>query len=343
MTPDPATIPDPWSDPADTFQPFDPDGGLIFAFTLPGSPEAFSRPLTWNSLATATAPVWIHLDRTREHARQWLTESSGLDAPTIDALLAENTRPRIAERSAGLLVILRGVNMTPGAEPDELISIRLWLDQSRIITLRQHRFVTIRDLRRRAQRADAPATTHHLLAAICSGLTHSLGPVVENLQALLDESEDALSLEEPHRVSAHDLAIVRRHAITLRRYLAPQRDALSALLHTTTLGPAVRADILEAIDRTSRFVEDLEEVRDRAAVSQEELRAQRELRNARVMYLLTIVAAIFLPLSFFTGLLGINVAGIPGQTNPTAFWLVSLGLSIAAIAIIVLFRRLRWL
>ena len=59
--------------------------------------------------------------------------------------------------------------------------------------------------------------------------------------------------------------------------------------------------------------------------------------------MLTIVAGIFLPLSFLTGLLGINVGGMPGADNPEAFWVVVTACLAVFVTLIVVFRRLRWL
>lgn len=334
-------------EPDDTFRPFDEAGGLILAVRLPGSPEQFDHRLTWDDLGRAdeSRPNWIHLDRTRDRAQSWLRETSGLDPLACEALLADETRPRATEHDGGVLVILRGVNLNPGAEPDELISIRLWADDSRIITLRQHRFQTVQELRRRAQRGQAPANPAGVLSFIALGLAARLTGVVENLQELLDDAETALSEESPSSVDVSRLADVRRQAVRLRRYLAPQRDALSHLLLSTSplIAGTVRREIVEALDRITRIVEDLEDVRDRAAVSQEEHRAQREMRSSRTMYLLTLVAAIFLPLTFVTGLLGINVGGIPGSSDRWAFWVVSVSLLAMAAGLVVAFRKMRWI
>jgi len=63
----------------------------------------------------------------------------------------------------------------------------------------------------------------------------------------------------------------------------------------------------------------------------------------KAMYVLSIVAAIFLPLGLLTGLLGINVGGIPGTENEWAFTLVSLVLMAIAIGLVVWFRKIKWL
>lgn len=63
----------------------------------------------------------------------------------------------------------------------------------------------------------------------------------------------------------------------------------------------------------------------------------------KAMYVLSIVAAIFLPLGLLTGLLGINVGGIPGTENRWAFTLIAVALVFIAIGLLVWFRRIKWL
>ena len=92
-----------------------------------------------------------------------------------------------------------------------------------------------------------------------------------------------------------------------------------------------------------RQIEDLDEVRDRAILAQEEL-ANRiaEEMNER-SYVFTAVAGIFLPLGFLTGLLGINVGGMPGVEDGAAFWIVVLLCGALGVGLTFLFRLRRWL
>lgn len=332
-----------------SFTPFDGEGGLIFATRLPGAPDDLNGARrSWSDLATPgePPPLWVHLDRTRERAQRWLREEAGLDPVAADALLDEETRPGAQQFEGGLLVILRGVNLNPGAAPDELITIRLWLAPTRIITLRQFHFQTIANLRSLAQSGAAPRSPGAFLAAVAEGLTDDLGPVVENLGALLDEIEEGmLERDTDDRGARARLASIRRQAITLRRYLVPQRDALHALASAPTdlITAREQASLRHAADQTARVVEALEETRDRAAVTSDEIRARHEARLGRTLYLLTIIATVMLPLGFLTGLLGINVGGVPLADSPRGFLIVCAALAALAAVEIVWFRRMRWL
>ena len=88
-----------------------------------------------------------------------------------------------------------------------------------------------------------------------------------------------------------------------------------------------------------RYVEDLDESRERAAVTQEELAGRISDRMNKTMYMLAIVATVFLPLGLLTGLLGINVGGIPGTDNTYAFLIVCLMLVSLAFAELWFFIR----
>jgi zinc transporter len=93
----------------------------------------------------------------------------------------------------------------------------------------------------------------------------------------------------------------------------------------------------------TRFVEDLDSARERAAVAQEELLGRLSEQMDKRMYLLSLVAAIFLPLGFLTGLLGINVGGIPGAEYHWGFTLVTLMIVILVVVQVVLFRIKKWI
>jgi zinc transporter len=109
------------------------------------------------------------------------------------------------------------------------------------------------------------------------------------------------------------------------------------------LGDIDKVHIREIAERTARFIDDLDSARDRAAITQEELNNHLSEQMNKTMYILSIVAAIFLPLGLITGLLGINVGGIPGTENKFAFAYVTAFLVVFAFALVLVFKRKRWI
>ena len=294
--------------------------------------------------------LWVHLDGTHAKTESWLREQSGLDTFVIDGLLASETRPRCDAYHDGILLILRGVNLNPGAEPEDMVSIRIWIDEGRVISTRLRRLMAVDDIREQLADGKGPVSTGHLVARLTARLTDRLGPVIEELSDQVADLEEQLigsdGAGQPDlREVRRELIDLRRVAISLRRYIAPQRDALGRLsqLDEKWLDERVRGRLRETVDRVTRITESLDEVRERTAVVQDELMNRISQRMERTMYLLTIVATIMLPLGFLTGLLGINVGGIPGADVTWAFWAVC-GLLAAVVAIEVwALRHLKWL
>jgi len=316
------------------------EGGLIFAVALNGQGGCIE--LEWESMTEKDGRVhWIHLHRLKEPARAWLRETSELDSIVTEALLVEDTRPRSVIMGRGLMLILRGVNLNEGADPEDMVSIRLWLEEQRIISLRYPKVMAIQDVRESLDAGRGPHNVGDFIADLVARLVDRAVPVVEELAEQIDvlEADIANGHQKDLRITSVEL---RRRAIILRRYFSPQRDVLSRIQgeRLPFLEDVHRAQLRESADRLLRLVEDLDTLRERAAIAREELMARHSEEMNRNMYILAMVSAIFLPLGLITGLLGINVAGIPGESFQWAFTVVCGMLVILAGVGIWILRRL---
>lgn len=320
------------------------EDGLVVAYLLDGS--GGGRRLDWDAVR-AWRPedglLWVHLVRDAENTRAWLQNDSALDPLVVEALLAESTRPRTAQIGDGALVFLRGVNLNPGADPEDMVSIRLWFDANRIVSVRMRRLLSIDDLRAAIDRGQGPHASGDFIVFLADLLASRMTGVIADIDDHVDRIQDSV-LEAESRQQRTELNGLRREIIALRRYLAPQRDALARLLNlkTSWIGERDQLHLREEADRIARYVEDLDAARERAAVTQEELGNRlAEQMNAR-MYVLSVVAAIFLPLGFLTGLFGINVGGIPLAEDPSGFIEIILLLGLITVAQVLIFRWRRW-
>lgn len=290
------------------------------------------------------AASWIHLDLNDESAGQWLESDLGLPALVREALLDQETRPRIASYDSGTLVILRGVNLNPGAKPEDMVSIRLWVEPQRVVSGVLRQLKAIATLEGRFRSGQGPKTSGAFIATLADLLTENAVPIVTAMDERLDDIEVEIEAGRDQEVRS-ELLDLRHRALALRRFVAPQRDALSRL---TSLPPPWLAleeqrSLQETADEVTRLVEHLNFVWERAAMLQEQALARSAEQTNRRLYMLSIVAGIFLPLSFVTGLLGINVGGIPGGDTPFGFLAVCLLLIAVGLLEYLIFRRLRWL
>lgn len=288
--------------------------------------------------------LWIDLSLDSASARQWLRESDTIDAAAADILLAVETRPRTVPIDDGMIVVMRGINMHPGATPDDMVAVRMLLRTDLIVTSRRRRVLSIRDVRDALLDGNGPASTGQFLVALSEALSGRIADAVDNLENTLAAIDERLAAGDVEVVRT-DLGIVRRQSAAIRRHLAPQRDAIDRLVRSSSglLSDVEAFELREAGDQLTRHIEDLDLVRENALVAQEELTNRIAMEQNARMYLLSVVAAIFLPLTFVTGLLGMNVAGLPGTESPTGFFysmIIMLGLGAALVAV---FRWKRWI
>ncbi len=287
---------------------------------------------------------WIHLQRHGPDVLGWLMADDNIPESAVHLLLAEETRPTVHAMESGHIINLRGVNLNPDAAPEDMVAVRIWVEKDRIITLRKPRIVAVQAIRELCEAGEPPDSIGDFLSQLVGGLIERMDPVIANLDDRLDSLEET-ELEEASNTHRNRLGHLRRQAIALKRFLSPQRDALSKLsmLKVSWLLPEHVQAIHEAHDHTSRMVEALDAIRERAGLLHEEFSSQMAEKNNRNSYVLAVIAAIFLPLGFLTGLLGINVGGVPGVDSPWGFAAVTLLVIVLGIAEFAVLRWMRWI
>lgn len=267
-----------------------------------------------------------------------------LDSGIADLLMIDQTRPRFASYPNGSLLILRGVGHLSSSLDEELVSVRLWIEPDRVISFVRRPVAAIAEIFAQYDLNTGPASPAEFVAELAQRLVENMTDIMatieDDIAALEVESSLGATKELQERMANRRMSI-----IPLRRYLAPQRDALIQLLATRVdwLNEDTRHRLRNALDITTRYIEDLDEARDQLEVIQTSLAVQFAERTNKALLLLSVVTAIFLPLSLIAGLLGINVSHIPFSDHPAAFWGVCVFLLMIGALQIFLVRRLGWL
>jgi zinc transporter len=321
--------------------------GLLHALLLDGKGGA--RALEWPEVL-AWKPddglLWLSLDYSTTEVTEWLNTKSELDPITISALTDADPRPRAVAHGDKLLLIMRGINNNAGADPEDMISVRIWIEPKRVLTLRHRPSTSVRSIMIDLDRGAGPRNSAELALLLVERMVEHVVSRVDVLGDAVAACEDrALGDVDNLAELRHSLADHRRRAIALRRFLAPQRDAMARLggIAVPWLDQQHRARIGEVSEDMLRALEELDAARDRAAVTQEELSSRvAETANQR-LYLLSIITAFFLPLGFVCALLGVNVGGVPLRDDDWAFWALIGLFAIYAGAQWWLFRRRHWL
>ena len=264
--------------------------------------------------------LWIHLEGRDDHDLSFLKRQDDIPDIAANALVATETRPRCYRIEDGAIVNLRGPGDVDPQDSDRLVSIRMWVRRNRVTSL-SRRTLGATAAAIRLYEGGKIHDAGDLVSAFSREISRELDPQVAALGDQLDGCESELDEGNLYRLRTQ-IAQIRSDAIGFRRFVAPNRDALLELaaLDLDWLADDDRLHIREAADRFARMTEELEAVRERAALLHEQLTDLRAEQLDQRSLLISMVAFIFLPLTFVTGLLGMNVEGIPFAREPWAFW-----------------------
>lgn len=316
--------------------------GFLFARFIDAQGEAKKIGFEQiNTLDISNGYLWLHLDRDDKRVIQWLHDEPDIDDMVVDVLKADDSRPRIINHHQGVLINLRGVNLNPQHKPEDMLPIRLWIHQHLVITMQIDALKSVDELLTRVDAQNAPKTQGEFVVDLAKLLLFNIESTVDELEYEIDVIEqnvfnddslnnvqDRFTLKKLTQAKrsqsqgvAQELSYVRRTAIMLHRFLAPQQIALNNFSHLeySWITSSDRFELQDVTDQTARITEELEEIRKRAAIAHEFMAEQNMEKMNTTMLLLAVVSVVFMPMGLVSGLLGMNVAGVPWTENPLGF------------------------
>lgn len=263
-----------------------------------------------------------------------------------ELLTVPNTRTRCTVLDDRAMVVLRVAR--PGAEPEDVGRqlLSLLIEKGRVIVASELNIVDLLGLAQWQQTHHAPVSPADLVARLALRAADRLEPLVERMGDNLDDVEEALMLgRRREKDVGSKLARLRRTLIQLRRLIWPQRDVLNTLEieELSFLTTRDRVRLREASARTARLGDELQSLSERAVLVHEQILDTRAEQMNQTMLVLAAVTAVFMPLTVISGILGMNVSGIPFHDSPWAFWVVTGGLVAVAVAIVFWMKRRKWL
>lgn len=322
---------------------------LVNAYEI--APDGTAQAIDWETLLQGLPPIaegkylWVHLDWMGDGVRDWLINIAGIDPIITDTLSTRGTRPAVFFYDPGYSLNLRGVNLNAENDPADMISVRFWVTGNMVITLRKQPLKAFDDIRNAIAQKNAPRSIDDFVLTAAERLAFRVENVVLGLEEdveLIEEDQETVSEGKTLSLRRRG-SDVRNQLSRLRRHLAPQRDALSNYVEQKPAWSDKRFKrrARALTDKTIRLVEEFDSLRERIHIVNENLMALETERMNRTMYWLTVIAGLFLPISFVTGLLGINVGGIPAADSPWGFIGVAAILSAIVAFEVWLFKKMR--
>ena len=293
---------------------------------------------------TAAGFTWDDIDLGDPIQREWLLHEADLDDHARRLLLEGTGVHRRVKLKQGFFVSFGDLSRTDGDEHDEGVSLGLVIEKHRLFTAHDGPIDRVEVARARLATGPGPATPLDLLAGMIVDFADQLEDAIARVSAETERMEDRM-LADGDDPPLASVATLRYDAFRIRRRLAARRNLLTVVIADRTLGVGEQehAALRAALEHVGCYLDELDESRERLQLLHDRMEGQMAAVMNRVSYNLTVVATVFLPLTFLTGLLGMNVAGMPEAHDPWGFWIVCLVLVGIAVGSWWFLRWRRWI
>ena len=300
----------------------------------------------------STPHVWTHIDAGNydEAFKELKNRIAPFDPSIAEALLEEETRPRLIQIDNSAVIILRGLNYNQGQDIEDMISIRIWISKNQIITVQRRQLQSIKSIKQRVDTNTGPFSQIDFLCELLEELNNRLTTQYLDVEVIADQIEELL-LTESNKLSISEsenrIAMInsyRRSIVLIKRFIIPQSEAIKHLSSSqfTWFTNSHKRLIEEAHNDISRIIEEFELLLSRFQLMRDELHTIEAQRMNRHSHTLTIIASVFLPLTFLTGIMGMNVAGIPGAGSDLSFFILAVLFFFLILIQIYIFKKYKW-
>jgi len=304
------------------------DRGLICAFQLDGSGRAQSltADTMLESLERRDVVTWMHFNLSDARARRWLLGAEFLPMAVREMLHEHDENRRIEFVEEGLLLVMGDFTYEDESDPSEVAPLWCWAGERVLVTARLHPLKSVDALRLQLREGANMEFTSamDLMGQLLEHRTLRLRKLADSMISQLDDIEDEI-LAGNIAQQRGQLGRARRLCARLRRQFAPERTDMNKFLHRPLpLGEADREVLQSATESLGFTIEEISELYERAKLLQEELASRLAESTGRNLYVLSILTAVFLPMTLVTGIFGMNVAGLPGLHGEHSFLWVML-------------------
>jgi magnesium transporter len=212
-----------------------------------------------------------------------------------------------------------------------------------LVTFQERPFGLFDPVRERIRAAIGPIASQgpdYLAYALLDAIVDRYYPVVEDLATDLEDLEEE-GFTDPRPETLERIHRVRRDLVLLRRVGWPQRAAVESLMRGDSpyLGPEVRVYLRDTLDHIAQVVEVVDSSRDMVVALMDIYFSMLSHRANEVMKVLTVMASIFIPLTFIAGVYGMNFRDMPELGVPIAYPAVLLFMAVVAVGLLLYFRR----
>jgi magnesium transporter len=297
-------------------------------------------------LLGSSQPFWLDLRATDEKSPEYelLRDAFRFHPLALEDAEQFGQRAKLDSYDEFAFLVVFGPGQT-----DHLVEVHCFCAQNYLVTVHRRACPAITEVRDRMKMAATPIASHVMvLYRVVDMLVDGYFPVLAAFDDKIDDLEDEI-LQAPTDEQLGQLFDMKRSLIVLRKVVTPERDVFATLVSSADVIPGMTADyeryFRDVYDHLIRVSDLVDSYRDLLSGALDTHLSTVSNRLNVVMKQLTIIATVFLPLSFLTGFFGQNFGWMIGRiTSLPAFLAVGIGSQIVvATALLMMFKRWGWL
>lgn len=276
---------------------------------------------------------WYHCLRSDPDTKAWLRKNH-IPKATIEQFITNENRPSFHPLGDdNFLLILRGINHNHSAASKQITSLRVLFYHGALITTQSDSANTVKNILHSLNKHGEP-----------EDLAELVNQIIDDLNQKMDDYNDAIEMKLEQQgaqlYSDTKLRIMKNSLFSVRHFLKPQQHAIHDMVTSKPSLIKPRSHQYRySLNTLLRLNEEIDYFLEEISLHQEENKNLRERKLNQNSYLFTIIAAIFLPTTFLTGLFGVNIGGMPGLKSDLSFALFCIVLIIIFIIEWVIIKR----
>ena len=314
--------------------------------------QTLSQPRHVQELLDKWRVLWIDVEGLGDaDIIRVLGEVLGLHRLALEDVLNVHQRPKIEQYPGYYFIVAQMATMEDHFETEQL---SLFLGKNFIVTFQEGKpgdvFESIRERIRKKQGRIRDSGMDHLAYALLDAVVDRYFPILEQYGELLENLEDEI-VSRPSGDIVARIHGVRRNLLTIRRAIWPQRETFNTLLReeTSLVTSETRLHLRDCYDHTAQLIDLIETYRELGADLTDVYLSSVSNRTNEIMRVLTVIATIFIPLTFIAGVYGMNFnTNVSPWNMPELNWfwgypLALLVMIAVAVGQLVFFRKKGWL
>ena len=278
---------------------------------------------------------------------QKIAESFGVHSLAMEDVVDVHKRPSYTEYKNGHFISLKAFDYDPKVKEVQTQTISLFFGKGFVLSFQEHEDDIFKPLRDRIANSSGRIRqrgSDYLTYAVIDVVVDRYFSVIDKIEETLEEIEDTIS-NDVDAINKGEIQETKVNLIKVRKSVVPLREALNQFIRSESnlIDPSTEAYLRDVYDHTIQVAESTDTLRDILGGLQDLYLSEISLKMNKIMQFLTIVTAIFVPISFLTGLYGMNFEVIPELKYRHGYYMLWVAMVVITLGMLWWFKRKKWL